>query len=174
MKKTHREYYISEKDKGKKKHKKRLIIEIIILAGLLIILLLTMRGCSKDVVKLNLDMPEFEDSVDRGRSRKVKATTEGVNLAVVPDFTVTKKSQSFVIPYPENVYDVEFDFVDKESGEERYRTNRIRPETVVSIPAYSFCEKGTHAYRIEVKVFDGESYEEVPSAVALEMNITKK
>lgn len=159
----------------KGKDRKIVAILIILLVVVIFALMLQFKGRNNgDFSKVHLDMPEFEDSVVYDGSGEEKAAKDGVNLAVIPDFTVTKDNQSFVIPYPENEYDAEFYFVDKESGEERYRTKRIKPGTVVKIPAYSFCDDGEHAYRVEVGVFDGESFEEVPSAVALEMNITKE
>lgn len=154
--------------------RKRAAVLVIVLVVVLFVLMMLLKGCNGDIRKVHLDMPEFEKSEGFNSFGKEKATKDGVNLAVIPDFTVTEDNQSFVIPYPENEYDAEFYFVDKESGEERYRTKRIKPGTVVKIPAYSFCRDGEHTYRVEVGVFDGDSFEEVPSAVALEMNITKK
>lgn len=165
---------IKKDDTGK--GRKRIIVAAVILAAIMIVLLLALLKGSNNggFKKVNLDMPEFEESDGYKYDGSEKASKGGINLAVIPDFTVTKENQSFVIPYPENEYDAEFYFVDKESGEERYRTKRIKPGTVVRIPAYSFCEDGEHTYRVEVGVFDGENYTEIPSAVALEMNITKK
>lgn len=164
----------TKKNKNQKNRKKILVI-VIILVVILMVLMMLLKGCNNGgIKKVHLDMPEFEESVGLDGFDGTEATEASVNLAVIPDFTVTKDNQSFVIPYPENEYDVEFYFVDKESGEEKYRTRRIKPGTVVKIPAYSFCDDGEHAYRVEVGVFDGENYAEVPSAVALEMNITKK
>lgn len=162
-----------EKDDRSGKRKKRAVVFVLVITVVLFALML-LRGCNKgDLRKVHLDMPEFEDSAGLDNVGNQRTTKDGVNLAVIPDFTVTEDNQSFVIPYPENEYDAEFYFVDKESGEERYRTKRIKPGSVVRIPAFSFCEDGEHTYRVEVGVFDGDSFEEVPSAVALEMNITK-
>ena len=87
---------------------------------------------------------------------------------------MTKENPSFPIPYPEsNVFDVEFAFID-EKGKEAYHTKRIKPGTVVSVPAYEFCKMGKQTYMIEVEVYDGDTFQPVQSAVALEMEITKK
>lgn len=153
--------------------RRKVFIFVLLAAGCFIITML-LRGCNGDFKGLVLDMPEFEKSVGRNHMGKEKASKDGVNLAVLPDFTVSSDNSSFVIPYPENVYDAEFCFVEKDTGEVKYRTKRIRPGTVVEIPAYSFCDAGRHTYRVEVGVYDGESFAEIPSAVALEMEITKE
>ena len=144
---------------------------VIVIIAVVIILL---RGCSKDIEDLLLDMPEFEDSVGFGNVDAGEGNSEKMELPVIPDFTVSAENPNFVIPYPKNAYDVEFSFVDAESGAELYHTKRIRPGTTVEIPAFSFCKDGEHTYRIEVGVYDRDTYMELPSAVALEMNITKE
>ena len=164
-----------QNDVGQKTKKKRPWgIAVFLVIVIIAVVIFMLRGCSGDIEDLLLDMPEFEDSVGFGNIGKGKGDSEKMELPVIPDFTVSAEKQSFVIPYPQNSYDVEFSFHDSENGEELYHTKRIRPGTVVEIPAYSFCKDGEHAYRIEVEVYDQDTYMELPSAVALEMNITKE
>lgn len=157
-----------------RKKEQKTMIAVIVLIFLLMALLMILRCCTRQPDHITPEKPEYEDSVGTGKTGDAKKTKAGVNLAVIPDFTVSGSRRSFVIPYPDNEYDVEFSFVEKKSGREKYRTGRIRPGTVVRIPAYSFTEKGRHTYRIDVRVFDGNNYSEVPGAIALEMDITKK
>lgn len=149
-------------------------IGFLLVAALLAAVLFLLRGCGKDFKDLILDMPEYEESVGYGGDGEGLESGDRIDLAVIPDFTVTKENPGFVIPYPENAYDVEFSFVDAESGEERYHTKRIKPGSIIEIPAFGFCDKGEHLYRIEVEVYDCDNYVELPSAVALEMKITKE
>lgn len=140
-----------------------------LIMGLIAFLIFMLRS---DLERVVLGMPEFEESVVR--DGEPAEDGERVDLAVVPDFVVTKEDSSFPIPYPEgNVFDVEFAFVN-EKGKEVYHTKRIKPGTIVSIPAYEFCKMGKETYEIRVEVYDGDTFKPVQSAVALEMKITKE
>ena len=161
-----------EKENHKKKRPLWLIL--LLVAAVVGIALFLLRGCNQDLKRLILDMPEYEESVGYGGDGDGTGSGDTIDLAVIPDFTVSKENPNFVIPYPENAYDVEFSFVDAESGEERYHTKRVKPGAIIEIPAYEFCDKGEHLYRIEVEVYDCDNYVELPSAVALEMKITKE
>lgn len=155
----------------KKKHRALWIMPV--LAAIFVLVMILLRSCSADVERLILDMPEFEEDI-RGGDGGEDGDENRVNLAVVPDFEVSKDQKDFPLPYPEeNVFDVEFTFVD-EKGKEVYRTKRIKPGTLVSIPAYDFCADGEHTYQIQVEVYDKDTYKPVQSAVALEMKITRK
>ena len=145
---------------------------IVGIVALILAVVLGFRACGGDLEKLILGMPEYEDSIYDGDGEG--AESERINLAVVPDMVVTKDRKDFPLPYPEeNVYDVEFSFVNEENVEV-YHTKRIKPGTIMSVPAYDFCEDGEHKYQIEVEVYDRDTFKPIQSAVALEMMITKK
>ena len=115
--------------KGKtteKKKKYRALWIMPVLAAIFVLVMILLRGCGADVERLILDMPEFEEDI-RGGDGGEDGDENRVNLAVVPDFEVSKDQKDFPLPYPEeNVFDVEFTFVD-EKDKEVYRTKRINP-----------------------------------------------
>lgn len=146
---------------------------ILVLAAVTAIVLFLLRGRGGDWKRLILDMPEYEDFIGYEDPDDEGGAEERMDLAVIPDFTVTKENPCFLIPYPDNAYDVEFSFLD-ENGTERYHTKRIRPGTVIQVPAYDFCDEGEHTYQIAVEAYDRDTYVRMEMAVVLEMKITKE
>ena len=150
---------------------KALTVLLFFLMMLFVILLL--RACSgKDALSAP---PEYEEGAEYEDDGNPKADPERLNIAVLPDYTVTASSPYILIPYPkENANDVEFVFREQDTGDELYRTKRIRPGMVVRIDAYDFAENGKNEIFVEVKLFNHKTWEEIASAVALETEIRRK
>lgn len=161
-----------EGEEGKKRSRAAAIS--LAAAAVLLAALLLLRGCGGGQEGLPPARPEYEEPARYAAPGGAEGQEGRIDLPVLPDFTVTEEERCFPIPYPDNVYDVEFSFVDVESGEERYHTKRVRPGTAALVPAYDFCEEGEHAYRVNVEVYNRDTYERVDSAVALEMSITRE
>ena len=158
--------------------KRGLVIALILLAVIIIIILLLLKGCSKDVDGSNLPlMPDYEESADGEDS---DGTSEGdsyssrLNLAVMDDYTVSKKSPSFTVAYPDqNHYDIEISIQD-DSGKELYRTKRVRPGTLVALPGYDFLKKGKNQVDAVIAVYDPDSWELISEATTMKITVTKK
>ena len=149
---------------------KALTVLLFFLMMLFVILLL--RACSgKDALSAP---PEYEEGAEYEDDGNPKADPERLNIAVLPDYTVTASSPYILIPYPkDNVYETEFVFRDADTGKEMYSTKRIRPGTVVRVEANNFCKIGKNPMMVEVKLFDPKTWDEVESAVVLETEIVK-
>ena len=139
---------------------------------MMVFVILLLRSCSGG--EAMSAPPEYEDGVEYEDDGDLDADPERLNIAVLPDYVVTKESPYILIPYPrENANDVEFVFREMKSGKELYRTKRIRPGTMVRVEAYDFCKPGDNEVFVDVKIFNHETWEEIASAVALETVITK-
>ena len=149
---------------------KGLAVLLFFLMMLFIILLL--RACSSE--EALSAPPEYEEGTEYEDDGNPDADPERLNIAVLPDYEVTKEYPYILIPYPkENANDVEFVFRERDTGEMLYRTKRIRPGTVVRIDAYDFAETRKNDVFVEVKLFNHKTWEEIASAVALETEIIK-
>lgn len=100
------------------------------------------------------------------------ADPQRLNVAVLPDYTISAQSPDILIPYPEdNAYDVDFSFFEKLSKNELYKTNRIRPGTTVRIPAGDFCPEGESDIDVAVKVYRKNTNIPISSDITLRTNI---
>ena len=140
---------------------------------MMVFIILLFRACSGG--EALSAPPEYEEGTEYEEDNNPEADPERLNIAVLPDYKVTKESPYILIPYPkENAHDVEFLFRDRETGDELYHTKRIRPGTVVRVDAYGFTETGRNEIFVEVKLFNHKTWEEIASAVALETEIERK
>ena len=165
--------HTEKKNTDKKGRKEDLAIKALaVLLFLLILLLATLmlKACTgKEALSAP---PEYEEGTEYEEDGNPEADPERLNIAVLPDYEVTKESPYILIPYPkENANDVEFVFREQESGDELYRTKRICPGTVVRVDAYDFAGIGKNEIFVEVKLFNHKTWEEIASAVALETEI---
>ncbi len=163
--------------KDKSKIQDQMILGLVFMAVVMMVFVILSEfgGCS--ALREELDLPVYEDGTPGYEpDADINATETRLNLPVMPDCIITADKPDVLIPYPEqNLYDIELSFMEKGSKEELYRTNRIRPGTVVSVPAYDFIKKnGEKPYRIKVTAYDHATYREVESDVELEVKIKKK
>ena len=157
----------------KKRNKKRVILYVIIFALIMIIIFLVLRMCNKDGERKT----DYEDtvSISYEPNADIQVDDTKLNLAILPDYVVTRNKPEMLIPYPEqNAYDIDLTFCDPDTDEILYQSKLIKPGSVISVPAYNFVDDGEHEYRVEVRAFDRTSHEIVETAVAMTANITKK
>lgn len=175
------------KDKGKhpntgkknadtKGRKEDLIIKaltVFLFALMVLFVILLLKACTG--AEPMVAPPDYEKGAKYEDDGNPKADPDRLNIAVLPDYTVTRNSPYILIPFPkENANDVEFVFREEKSGKILYRTKRIRPGTVVRINAVDFCRWGKNKVFVDVKIFNQKTWEEIASAVVLETKITKK
>ena len=163
-----------EPDRDEKKRKrKRAILYVIIFALIMVIIFLILRMCNKDGERKT----DYEDtvSISYEPNADIQVDDTKLNLAILPDYVVTKNKPEMLIPYPEqNAYDIDLTFCDPDTDEILYQSKLIKPGSVISVPAYNFVDDGEHEYRVEVRAFDRTTHEIVETAVAMTANITKK
>lgn len=158
--------------KDNKKDKKKILLYIIIAILIVIIALLLLKACNSKDKK-----SEYEDSVSMSYepNADIQVDDSVLNLAVLPDYMVTKSKPEMLIPYPEqNSYDIDLTFRKADTNEVLYQSKLIAPGSIISVPAYSFCDDGTHDYRVEVTAYDRTTHEAIESSVAMQVEITKK
>ncbi|MBR1634334.1 MAG: hypothetical protein IJ682_04630 [Lachnospiraceae bacterium] len=161
----------TERDEKEGRRTKALAAALLLLILAAAVLLLRSCGAAEDAG----GPPEYEDSAEYETDGAGDADPARLNIAVLPDYTVSAHSPCILIPYPkENANDIEFVFREKDSGREIYATKRIRPGTVVRADMYGCCKRGDNGLLVEVRVFDRRTWEEVPCAVALETTVTKQ
>ena len=161
---------VKKKRKVKKKNKALYVI-IIILAMIIAILLL--RTCSSKDKK----DASYEDSVSMSYEPNADINVDDtrLNLAIMPDYVVTKDKPEVLIPYPEqNAYDIDVTFCDPMTDQILYQSKLIRPGSIIACPAYNFAFDGNHKYRVEIRAYDKSSHELIDDAVAMEAEILKK
>ena len=147
----------------------------LILAAIIIILiaLFLLKGCTPESLALN--QPEYEEDAS-GREPDDEGNRNygaRVNLAVMDGYEVSASEPDFLVAYPsQNRYDIEISFRD-ENDMEIYRTKRIRNGTEVSIPGYSFLEKGTTRLDAVISVYDPDTWEFLNEAATMKIRVTK-
>lgn len=157
----------------KKRNKKRAILYVIIFALIMIIIFLILRMCNKDGERKT----DYEDtvSISYEPNADIQVDDTKLNLAILPDYVVTRNKPEMLIPYPDqNAYDIDLTFCDPDTDEILYQSKLIKPGSVISVPAYNFVDDGEKEYRVEVRAFDRTTHEIVETAVAMTANITKK
>ena len=96
-----------------------------------------------------------------------------LNIAVLPDYTVSPDSPYILIPYPaDNANDITFTFRDKTDSIPLYTTKRVRPGTVVRVNPYAFCRAGDNEICVDVRVYNGRH--PLNSSITLETTIRKE
>lgn len=161
----------TERDEKEDRRVKLLAAVLFLLVLAAAVLLLRSCGAEEDAG----GPPEYEDGAEYETDGEGDADPARLNIAVLPDYTVSAHSPYILIPYPkENAVDVEFVFREKDSGREIYATKRVRPGTVVRADIYGSCRKGDSGLLVEVRAFDRKTWEEIPCAVALETTVTKR
>lgn len=160
----------------KDRRKSDYILCAIIVALLVVIVILLLRSCKAEG-EPDQDI-RYEESVSpdyKPGSDDLKATDDMLNLAVLPDYVVSKGEPEVLIPYPEqNNLDIDLTFIDPYTDQILYQTAFISPGSVVSVPVYSFAFPGTHQYRVEVRAFDKKTHDIVSTDIAMETQIIKK
>ncbi len=136
-------------------------------------LLMDYGGC--EAVKDKLPVPAYEDGTPGYEpDADITATDTMLNLPVLPPYIITAEKPDILIPYPQqNSYDIELSVKSTDSDDVLYRTNRITPGMIVSIPAYDFIEKSGN-YRVEVDAFDHDTYKPIETQIVLAADITRK
>ena len=163
-------------EKKAEKARDRPILYGIIVMLLVIIAVLVMKSCGLGD-KTKEDTPDYEETVAPSYEPEADIETDEtrLNLAIMPDYVVTKSKPDMLVPFPEqNAYDIDLTFCDPYTDEILYQTALISPGSVISVPAYSFVYDGLHQYRVEVRAFDRKTHEIVETAVAMEAQIMKK
>ena len=162
-----------EQTKKEEKKKRNTLLYVIIVVLVVIIAILLFRACqNKDKAKA-----EYEDTVSMSYepNADIEVDETRLNLAIMPDYVVTKSKPNMLVPYPEqNAYDIDLTFCDPMTDEILYQSKLIAPGSIISVPAYNFVDDGTYPYRVEVRAFDRTTHELVDESVAMEAYITKK
>ena len=118
--------------------------------------------------------PEYEQGAEFEDDGSPDGEAARLNVAVLPDYTVSKASPYILVPYPEeNGYEAEFVFRDAHTGKTLYRTKRVRPGTVVRVEAFDFCKYGSNPMLVDVELYDPRTWDMVESAVSLETTVIK-
>ncbi|MCR5099276.1 MAG: hypothetical protein K6B14_10040 [Lachnospiraceae bacterium] len=149
------------------------VLALVFVILFVIALMMDYGGC--EAIKANLPVPVYEDGTPGYEpDADITADDTMLNLPVLPPYIITAEKPDILIPYPQqNSYDIELSIKSVNSDDVLYRTNRITPGMIVSIPAYDFIEKSGN-YRVEVDAFDHDTYKPIETQIVLAADITRK